>query len=258
MENPGAHILLDKPTALNEGRISAALSARYPDMTVVVGGDDTKVLINFSGLMILISYFDAPLPPVWPVEIERAKRVRWPEADKVFSRHQAHIMISVVRGDGFTRLRLARAVSAVVGAVIDSEAGCSALLWDKTVFTPAAKAAELSRSAFDADDLPAQLWVDPEPFEDQRTSTSGIVTMGLRHFLGREIEMDGPDEDWHVLQGTIGGMIYYVLQEGVEIKDDDWFNTPDYGDARVPMRFRASTRYEGLPVIAITLPPAKR
>jgi hypothetical protein len=258
MEHPGALILLHKPTALNEGRISAALAARYPDVPVVVGGDDTKILINFSGLMILASYFDVPLPPAWPAEIERARRVRWPEADKVFRSHKAHILISVVRGEGFSRQRMAHAASAAIGAILDSHPECSAVLWDKTVLTPAAEAAELSRSAFDPDDVPAPLWIDLDPFEDRRTSTSGIVTMGLRHFIGREIEMEGRHKDWDVLQAAIGDMIHYALKEGVQIKDGETFSNTDYAHVRIPMRFRTSTRYRGLPIIAITLPPAKR
>jgi len=258
MEKPGAHILLDRPIALNEEKISAALAERYRDIPVMVGGDETGVLLNFSGVMVLVSYFDAPLPPLWEAAIERAKRLRWPEADEVFGRHEAHIMISVVHGDEFSRLRLARAVSAAVGAIIDGHPECSALLWDKTVLTPADEAEELSRSAFDPDDMPGPLWVDLDPFEDERTSTSGIVTMGLRHFIGREIEMEGRHDDWDVLQMTIGGMIYYVLQEGVEIKDGETFSNEDYGDVKVPMNFRISTRYEDLPIIAISLPAATR
>lgn len=258
MENPSALILLDRPTQLSETGISKALASRYPDVPVVVGGDEALVLLNFSGLMVLASYFDARLPPIVPADIERTKRVSWPEADKVFARHRAHILISVVRGDGFSRQRLARAATAVVGAIIDSHPACSALLWDTTVFTPAAEAAELSRSAFDTDGFPGQLWVDLDPFEDKGTSTSGIVTAGLRHFIGREIEMEARHEDWDVLQSTIGGMIYYALGEGVEIKDGETFSNEDYKGVRVPMRFRTSTRHKGLPIIAITLPSPKR
>ena len=54
MEKPGALVLLDTPTELSETRISAALAVRYPDVPVVVGGDATGSLLNFSGLMIML------------------------------------------------------------------------------------------------------------------------------------------------------------------------------------------------------------
>jgi hypothetical protein len=257
MENPGAHILLDASTELNDTRISEALAARYPDVQVVVGGDETGALLNFSGLMIMVQYFDAPLPPAWPSEVERAKRVRWPKADAVFDRHQAHIMVSVVLGDGFSRVQLARAVSAAIGAVIDSHPACTAVLWDKTNIYSAAEVSELSRSAFEEDLFCGPLWIDMDPFEDRRTSTVGVITVGLRNFIGREIEMEGRDEDWDLLQQTAGNLALYFLQDGVKVEDGETFSNPDYEDVRIPMRFLDSSRYEGVPVIAITLPPPK-
>jgi hypothetical protein len=206
----------------------------------------------------MVQYFDGPLPPLWPSEIERAKRVRWPEVGKVFDRHQAHIMISVVLADGFGRVQLARAVSAAVGAVIDSHPSCSAVLWDKTVIHSAADAAELSRSAFEEDLFSGPLWIDLDPFEDRTTSTVGVITVGLRNFIGREIEMEGRDEDWDLLQQTAGNLALYFLQDGVEVKDGETLSNPDYEDVRIPMRFQTSPRYEGVPVIAITLPASSR
>ena len=257
MEKPGAHILLDAPTDLSETRISEALTSRYPDVPVVVGGNETGALLNFSGLMVLISYFDVPLPPLWPSEIERAKRVRWPEAEAVFDRHKAHIMISVVLSDEFSRVQLAHAVSAAIGAVIDSLPACTTVLWDKTIIHSAAEAAELSRSAFEEDLYCGQLWIDLDPFEDKRTSTSGVITVGLRNFIGREIEMEGRDEDWELLQRTAGNLALYFLEDGVTVEDGETFSNPDYEDVKIPMHFRDSPRYEGVPVIAITLPPPK-
>lgn len=257
MENPGAHILLDAPTELSETRISAALVERYPDVPVVVGGDKEGVLLNFSGLMILVRYFDVPLPALWPEEIERTKRTRWSDADAVFDRHKAHVMISVVLGDETSRVQLARAVSAAIGAVVDSEPACSTVLWDKTLIHSAADAAELSRPAFEEDPYVGTLWVDLDPFEDKRTSTSGVITVGLRNFIGREIEMEGRDEDWELLQQTAGSLAIYFMQDGVEVKDGETFSNPDYEDEKIPMHFRDSSRYQGVPVIAITLPPPK-
>lgn len=257
MEKPGAHILLDAPTELNETRISAALAERYPDVPVVVGGNNDGILLNFSGLMIRASYVDVPLPPPPSEEIERVKRVRWPEVDQVLARHKAHIMISVVLSDDFSRVQLAHAVSAAIGALIDSDPACSAVFWDKTILHSASEAAELSCPAFEEDLYVGALWIDMNPFEDQRTSTSGVTTVGLRNFIGREIEMEGRDEDWDLIQQTAGNLALYFLQDGVEVKDGETFSNPDYEDVKIPMHFRDSVRYEGVPVIAIALPSPK-
>ena len=203
-------------------------------------------------MMVLVTYLDVALPPVWSSEIERAKRMRWPEVDRVFDRHRAHIMVSVVLGDGFDRVRLAHAVSAAIGAVVDSLPACSAVLWDKTLIHSAADAAELSRSAFEEDLYCGQLWIDLDPFEDKRTSTSGVITVGLRNFIGREIEMEGRDEEWGLIQQTAGNLALYLMEDGVTVEDGETFRNPDYEDVNIPMHFRDSPRYEGVPVIAIT------
>jgi len=49
MENPGAYILLDAPTDLNETRISEAFAARYPDVPVVVGATRLASCSIFQG-----------------------------------------------------------------------------------------------------------------------------------------------------------------------------------------------------------------
>jgi len=257
MENPGAHIFLNGKANLSGTGISDALAERYPDVPVVVGGDDTGVLLNFSGLVVMVTYFDVALPPLWPLEIERAKRVRWPEVDTVLDLHKAHIMVSVVFSDGFSRVRRARAISAAIGAVIDSQPACTAVLWDKTIIHSAAEAAEISLSAFEEDLFCGQLWIDMDPFEDETTATVGVITVGLRNFIGREIEMEGRDEDWDLVQQTAGNLALYFLGDDVTVEDGETFSNPDYEDVKIPMRFLDSSRYEGVPVIAITLPPSK-
>jgi hypothetical protein len=252
MENPGAFILLDAPTALEPARISEAFAARHPDVPVVVGGDGQGAVLSAAGLVVTIMYFDDPLPPLWPEALEMAGRY-WPEADAVFDRHQAHLMISVV-GKGANRLQLARVASAAVGAVIASHRACSGVLWDKTVANSAAMADDFCRSAFAADDVPCPLWVGLEPFQDEGAATFGVVTIGLRQFIGRELELEAPAESWEALLASVGGMATYLLQDGVKVEDGDWFNAPDDENARITMCFRQSKRFKDLPVMAATLP----
>jgi hypothetical protein len=84
-----------------------------------------------------------------------------------------------------------------------------------------------------------------------------VITVGLRNFIGREIEMEARDEDWGLVQQTAGNLALYFLDDDVTVEDGDTFSNPDYEDVQIPMRFRDSARYEGTPVIAITLPAPK-
>ena len=166
----------------------------------------------------MLEYFDVPLPPLWPSEIERAKRARWPEVEPVFDRHKAHIMVSVVLGEEFSRVQLARAVSAAVGAVIDSQPACSAVLWDKTMIHSAAEAADISRVGIRGRSLrrhsSGSTWIRSKTRERPR---SGVITVGIEEFIGREIEMEGRDEDWD-LCSIRREFSAVFLEEGVRSK----------------------------------------
>jgi hypothetical protein len=253
MEKPGAFILLHAPTALHLPRISEALSTRHPDVPVVIGGDESGALLNFSGLLVLARYFDVPLPPLWDEEFDRAK-LHWQEADAVFARHQCHIMISTL-GDEVPRLQAARFASAAIGAIIDSHPVCSAVLWDKTVANSAERVSELSRFAFEPCP-PSPLWVDTETFEDERSSTAGVITVGLRAFIGRELELEGPVDQLEQVWVTSADIAAYLLQDGIKVADQDIFHSED-GDS-FEVRLLESRRFDGVPVIAGTLPAAGR
>src|SRR5262245_38038300 len=107
MSGPGAFVLLDAPAELSPSRISEALAARHPDVPIVIpplddGGSTKATLLNISGSIVVLMQFDAPLPDGWQGAASRAM-IHWPEAEAVFARHRAHIMVSIM-GESENRL----------------------------------------------------------------------------------------------------------------------------------------------------------
>jgi len=76
--------------------------------------------------------------------------------------------------------------------------------------------------------------------------------MGLSNFIGREIELEGQASQLETLLTTARGLVTYLLQDGMELRDGDTVgaSTTD----RIPVRFMESRRFASLPVIAATLP----
>jgi hypothetical protein len=252
MPNPSAFILLDEPTELYPTRISEALIGRHRGQPIVTpptdGGGTNATLMNFAGVPVVIMQFDAPLPDGWQLVATRSK-LHWPQAEAVFGRHRGHIRVSLM-GDGGNRVQAARVITALIGALIVTHPQCSGVLWDLTVANSSEVVAERSRSAF-APDLgaPSAVWVSLHPFRDPGSPRVGVVTMGLRNFIDREIELEGPQLE--SVLGTAQGFVGYLLQDGVTVRDGDTIGAS--ATEHIKLHFLNSRRF-GFPVIAATLP----
>lgn len=251
--NPSAFILLEEPIALHASKISEALRARYPEQVIAGQSPDTDedtkaIVLSFAGMVVAIMAMDFALPEGGQSAVDA--KLHWPEAETVFSRHRAHIIVAVM-GERSSPLQVAQVTTAVVGAVIATHPPCSGVLWALTVANSSQVAAELSSSAFAPyPDYPSALWISMRPFRDQ--ARVGVVTMGLQNFVGREIELEGSAAQFEDVLHTAQGLVAYLLQDGVEVKDHDTIGASEH--ERILLRFLESQRFKGLPVIAASLP----
>lgn len=89
-----AFILLDAPTELVSSRISDTLTARHPGLPIAMpppeGQSEKATVLSYSGSVVAIMEFDAPLPDGWQSAASRAG-MHWPEAEAVFRRHRGHL-----------------------------------------------------------------------------------------------------------------------------------------------------------------------
>jgi hypothetical protein len=90
------------------------------------------------------------------------------------------------------------------------------------------------------------------PFQDEGSSRVGVITMGLRNFIGREVQLEGPATQIETVLTSARGLVTYLLQDGVKLRDGDTIG--ESATERIPVRLLKSRRFEGLPVIAARLP----
>lgn len=255
MPNPTALILLDEPTKLDSPGIRKFLASRHPGLPLVAPdlekNGSAGAVFNFAGSLISVMQFDARLPDGWQATAQRSA-IYWPEAEAVFTRHRGHVALNVI-GESRDRLQVARVLTAVIGAIIAADPQCSGVLWDLTVANSSREFAELSRAAFAPyPDFPSALWVAMHPFRDPGSSQVGVVTNGLRQFIGREVELEGPSAQFKPLLITTRGLVTYLLQPGVTIRDGDTIGHS--ASERIEVQLVDSRRFQGLPVLTVRRP----
>jgi Domain of unknown function (DUF4261) len=257
MSNPTAFVLLDESVKLIGSTIHQSLAARHQDQALAIapdnGSSSNTIVLNLSGEVVTLTQVDRPLPDGWQ-PIARRSVTHWPEAQTVFARHRAHIAVGVI-GESNDRLHVARVITGVVGALVVAYPSCSGVLWDLTVANSAPIVAELSALAFaPVADLPSALWISMHPFHDPGSPLVGAVTMGLSKFVGREVEFEGPASQLKSVLMTARELVTYLLANGVNVRDGDTIGRS--ANERIPVRFKASDRFNGLPVIAVEFSPA--
>jgi hypothetical protein len=227
---------------------------RHPDQPISSSADDPgrtgATVLSFAGAIVAVMQIDMPLPDGWQAAVQRAVRY-WPEAEAVFKRHRAHLVVGV--GESEDRLHVARVIAAVAGAVAAACPACTGMLWALTVANSSKAVTEQSRSAFAPyPDFPTSLWVSMHPFRISEPLGVGVVTMGLKNFIGREIELDGQASQFKSVVTTAHGLATYLLQHGAKVRDGDTIGASE--NERILVRLVDSRRFNGLPVIAASLP----
>lgn len=253
MPNTAAFILLDEPTALDWKRFAESLSARHPNQTFNMPKGDGKgaIILSLAGAVVAVMQVGTPLPDGWQTAAARAA-MRWPAANAAFKRHRSHLIVSIM-GELQDRLEAARIVTAVAGAIVATHAACSGMLWSTEVASSREAIIDLSPLAFAPyPDFPSALWVSMHPSQDTGTSIVRAVTVGLRKFIGRELEIEGQRSQLEEVLTTEQSLINYLLQPGIELNDGDTIG--ESAGEHLKVRAVSSPTFNGLPVFAVRLP----
>lgn len=253
---PLAFVLLDSFVSPNMVAVVEELRARHPEIPVEIVGEKNAAgevvnaanspLIIFGEEQIVVMSMPAAVPGdpgLWA----RAA-YKWPEAKSVAARHKAHLVVSAL-SKGDRQLAVSRAITAVIGALIDVIPECSAVAWRSKVAVSAQIWQKMSLRAYSRfPDYPFSLWVDVIPFGSG--STIGAVTMGLDAYAGREIEFEAGKLDLPTVIDKVTGLTAYLVEHGAVIKDGDTFGANKR--ERFKVRYENSPRFGGLPTYFCT------
>lgn len=246
-------VLLREPVELDPQSIEQALFSACLGMKVTLlpgKAAPNVLLLDIAGIVLTVMNVGQPLPAGWEPAAKRAEAT-WAEAGAVFAQHRAHLVVTTMAND-VNPLQAARLITAVIGAILESYAACTAVLWNSVAARPRAlflKGATAALAVYP--DFPFPLWVDMQLFGDSENNGTVALTFGVRNFVGREIEMAAGTRDLPALLDKTRGFTVYLLQHGGVVKNGDTIGI----SARERIRVVAmeSKRFFGLPVFAASL-----
>jgi hypothetical protein len=200
--------------------------------------------------MVSFEYLDGPAnPAVFQQAVDSPVcKLIFPAARDVIARHRSHILISVqhgamgggeiqqmlakmgmdVPGNGYPAFAKRLAYAARLGRMALVFPGASLVHWTQSnqVYPPDAFAALCDTAA------PGPLHVHPHLFgggqNEAGEELAGILTFGVRHFLGREVEIEPSPIPWAENWQLIFTFMRVALTEnGYVIPDGDTFGNED-------------------------------
>lgn len=255
MDRQIAFVMLDRPVTFDLQAVVDVMRRRYPGVTAQVitnpaadgEGTSQSHLIRCGDEVVAVTNVDAPLPQDPDDEIWARATRTWPQASTVAGDHGAHVIVALF-GVVENPLREARALTAVIGGLLDAVPGCSAVMWAARVVRSAAMWKQDSLAAFDSyPDYPILLWIDVTPIR----GAAGLdaVTIGLSSFVDREIEFEiGRFEPTDAL-GKVAGLAAYLIEHGNVVSDGDTVGGSD--TERIKVRHALSQRGGGMPVLRV-------
>ena len=220
-----ASILLERPWPLDMDRIARAISDRFPEIGEIdaVFGQadaDTGVLTIDHAQVVLRSTDDRVGEDAYvpPLRILRAWDP-WP----AIRCHNAHLRISC--GGRLSGLEGALAYAAathLVAAAVAGIAGPRAVLWE-----PARALVEPGDFAIGAETIltgaaPLMSWLSYAPIVPEGhvpASATGMVTYGLKPFLGRELELAPRPGDPRAAYRCLGSVVRRLMEGRMDLCD---------------------------------------
>jgi hypothetical protein len=256
MKQEVAIVLLERWIEPDLRAVAAAVRARHPETPASVpdardaraasGASVKSPFFLCAGEIVVVMSLAAEAPRDDGLLARSA--ATWPEVVEIFSRHRAHLIVSVM-GENKNPLASARVLTAAVGALIASLPGCLGVLWGGRVAHPAERWREMSRAAFAPyPNFPFTLWVGIHPFRED--GAVGAVTLGLSAFVGREVEFEGEGLDLSRVINNVAGLAVYMIERGGAIPDGDTFGASK--TERLKLHHATSRRFSGLPVLFAT------
>lgn len=232
-----ATVLLEDAVDLDIQAIAFAVESRFPQIGMVepvVGQSDVggPAFLRIEGAHVVLSLERGRCAPA---ELKpKLRTIRGWNCSDAVARHRARLTISC--GGPNVSLEWAKAYAAAVHfvtAAVLPELPTLAVLWNTGyVIAPAVDFSEAAKSVLGGR-MPLPLWlgfatVVPKGFEPD--SAMGIVTYGLRPFLGFELELAPRPCTAHEALGSVAAIARRVLagdldlDDGKRLVDDD----PEY------------------------------
>ncbi|MEM6621742.1 MAG: hypothetical protein AAF674_05890 [Pseudomonadota bacterium] len=221
-----ASILLEQPWPLNIDAIAAAVARRFPQVgrtEAVVGQSDVRdsALLRIDGGNIVITSEDVRCAPA--DEVPRMKMVRRWDGSRDLARHTAHVTVSC--GGRLSDLAgvkaYAAAVHFVTAAILDLTPALG-VYWHGSHVLNRPQAFSAASGALLQGEMPLDNWVGFASYVPSGYAAGdaiGMVSHGLRPFLGRELELAPRRSNAASAHLWISSVAQRVLGSGLDLGD---------------------------------------
>ncbi|MEM9061980.1 MAG: hypothetical protein AAGD13_16080 [Pseudomonadota bacterium] len=229
-----ATLLLDRPWRLNIDAVATALRSLFPQIGEVdsvpgqAADEDAGVLI-IEGATVVVQSVDAPVdsadltPPLRPLRAEGA--------DAAATQHSSHVIITA--GGALPGLEGGEAYAALVhfvAAAALTVAPASAVFWRQGWALTRSSTFSAATSMLLEGKMPVGTWVSfasvvPSGYRPE--DGMGMVTYGMRPFVGRELELAPRPGDARSAFQTLGAICRMLLDKGTALSDGARLRTDD-------------------------------
>lgn len=220
-----ATVLLERPSDLDVDLIAELAQERFPGLDLVEGvpgqaGSASGVIQveRCQAIMQLVPHRIHPRLIEAPSELLQ----NW-DPDPALKSHRAHLNISC----GGRRPGVEGAEEYASAAHLIAAAACEvmegkAVLWQNSFGVHAPEAISDAATTIMSGQMPLSSWVSFAPVVPDGVQTGaamGMMTFGLRHFLGRELELAPYPDDVESVYRCLSSVVRMVLDRGLTLHD---------------------------------------
>lgn len=226
-----AFILLSDDRPVTTSALTDQLQSKYKFPFKLVEGnaapsEGEAFLLEFDGQLFSVMYINSKVPP-GTLDEAVAKARFWPQAQAAVDAHKAHYIIANLNaGAQLAEQRSAAAFLTLICAAVCDLTPASALNWTNAqTLLPAQSAASVAGELQENGEWPTTLWInnllfgDPPARDGQRKI--GLITQGLRNFIGRELEFVPSPLEMQTLLARSINLSDYLISNGPVLADGD-------------------------------------
>lgn len=167
----------------------------------------------------ILQLIGAPIP--WSdLEGPCATSVLWPQAAEVLEPHKAHMLVTLMFKSPVEPIERASLLTQVTSAVVETTEAAVGIYWTNASLVVQPKLFREFAVRILPQGPPVPIWVDFRIGPNENGKMSGFTT-GLSALGLMELETETSQESGEELHSRFEGLIEYLLENGLVIKDGD-------------------------------------
>lgn len=223
-----ATLLLQGDVLLDFDSVAKAISALVPnleDVTLTKGQGDSQddVILQLDDIKVVVSDVKEPVRPSKFYGLKVPHEAWVPQA--LIDQHKRHICIaSGGNGGSLKNMETYAAAVHVVATAICDCVDIGAVFWDAAELFIKPEEFVAAVEPLMEGQMPVHCWIGFHPIKPDEfalKSAVGMITQGLRHFIGREIELAPSPTDLEQARMTLGSVVQRLMDHHLRLTEGE-------------------------------------